>query len=105
MDDLTYEIEKVAFITQEDRGYTLQANYLAPPHQADALIEVRLNGELHRRFLFPAYKIYNLSAHLTDIVDGEIENNPSGYRMAAWDGISGATVISPRSEEANDGKT
>ena len=99
-----YEVQKVAFETDIDRGYMLRASYLAPPHQADALIEIFLNGELLRRFLFPAYKIYNLSAHFFDIVNSEIENNPNGYRMAAWDGLSGATIIAPNSlAESEDG--
>ena len=92
-----YEADKVAFenLDKPDRGYAVRATYTKPPHNGDALIEIFRHGEVLRRFLFPAYKIYNIAAHFTDIVDGELENNPSGYRMAAWDGISGAVFIDP----------
>ena len=59
------------------------------------MIEVMKDGQAVRKFLFPAYKIYNLQAHFRDIVDGEIENSSKGYEMAAWDGISGAAFIVP----------
>lgn len=95
-----YEVESVAFEGPKapDRGYTIRASYLKEPHAANALIEIFKDGQLARRFLFPAYKIYNLSAHFGDIVDGEIEQSAKGYEMAAWDGISGATVILPARE-------
>lgn len=51
-----------------------------------------------REIKFPAYKIYNLSAHLEDIVLYEewLElpllcrsfNYPNGYEIAAWNGLS-----------------
>lgn len=92
------EVESIAFEGPKtpDRGYTIRASYLKEPHKADALIEVMKEGEVIRKFLFPAYKIYNLSAHFKDIVDGEIENSAKGYEMAAWDGIQGATFIVPK---------
>lgn len=40
-------------------------------------------------FSTPAYKIYNLQAHFSDIVDGEIENSDSGYQIAASTGLEG----------------
>jgi hypothetical protein len=73
----------------EDRGYSAKAWYLKDIQESkgDALIEITLNGEVMHRFLFPAYKIWNIRAHFSDIVDGEIEGNDSGYGMAAWNGI------------------
>lgn len=96
----SFEVESVAFEGPKtpDRGYTIRASYLKEPHAADALIEVMKDGQPLRRFLFPAYKIYNLQAHFHDIVDGEIENSAKGYEMAAWNGISGAVILMP-----NDG--
>jgi hypothetical protein len=93
----SYEVESVAFEGPKtpDRGYTIRASYLKEPHKGDALIEVMKDGQPLRRFLFPAYKIYNLQAHFHDIVDGEIENSTKGYEMAAWDGISGAAILTP----------
>ena len=97
---MAYEVEKIAFEGPEipDRGYTAKASYLKPPHDADALIEVFLIGSMIRSFLVPAYKIWNIAAHFGDIVDGEIEKSAAGYEMAAWDGISGATVVLPEAE-------
>lgn len=96
-DGSAYVVASLAFEGPKppDRGYTIRASYLKEPHAADALIEVMKDGHLLRRFLFPAYKIYNLQAHFRDIVDGEIENSASGYEMAAWNGISGAVFLMP----------
>ena len=84
------EIDKVAFEGPNipDRGYTMRASYLKAPRNGDALIEVMKDGQPLRRFLFPAYKIYNLQAHFRDIVDGEIVKSASGYKMAAWNGLT-----------------
>jgi len=91
------EIEKVAFEGPKtpDRGYTIRASYMKAPRNGDALIEVMKDGTTIRRFLCPAYKIYNLQAHFSDIVDGEIERSVWGYEMAAWNGIIGAVVLMP----------
>jgi len=85
---MSHEIDKVAFESENpDRGYTVKASYLKPPNAGDALIEIFKDGQRVRQFLFPAYKIWNIAAHFTDIVDSEIAENDSGYRMAAWNGI------------------
>lgn len=86
---MTHEVEKVAYDTSEqpDRGYHVRASYLKAPNNGDALIEIFKDGQLLRHFLFPAYKIYNIVAHFSDIVDGELENSGSGYSMAASTGI------------------
>jgi hypothetical protein len=88
-------VDSVAFenLDKPDRGYAIRASYLAEPNDGDALIEIFKDGQPLREFLFPAYKIWNLAAHFSDIVDGEIEQSASGYEMAAWDGISGAAII------------
>ncbi len=76
----------------EDRGYEAKAWYLknTAESKGDALIEISLKGEVIRRFLFPAYKIWNIQAHFSDIVDGELAKSNSGYRLAAWNGIGPA---------------
>ena len=90
------EIDKIAFESDKpDRGYTVRASYLKSPHGGDALIQIFKDGQQIRSFLFPAYKIWNIAAHFSDIVDGEIKKSTEGYEMAAWDGISGATVFLP----------
>ena len=90
------EIDKLAFESKEpDRGYTVRAYYLKEPDAGDALVEIFKDGHRLRSFMFPAYKVWNIAAHFHDIVDGEIENSASGYEMAAWNGISGAVVVTP----------
>ena len=100
-------VESVAFEGPKtpDRGYTIRASYLKKPNDGDALIEVMKDGQVIRRFMFPAYKIYNLQAHFRDIVDGEIQNSAKGYEMAAWNGISGAVFLLPRTRQDNDDRT
>jgi len=79
------EVEAVAFEgpNTPDRGYTIKAIYLKPPHSGDALVEINKDGEKVREFLFPAYKIYNLQAHFSEIVDSEIAGGRSSSRSNA----------------------
>lgn len=86
--------EKLVFEI-EDRGYTCKAYYLKD--SGDALIEIFKDEKLLREFTFPAYKVYNISAHFNDIVDTEIWSKLSpmvrtphyknGYKMASWTGF------------------
>ncbi len=88
------EIEKIAFESEKpDRGYTVKASYLKEPNKADALVEIFKEGELVRKFTFPAYKIWNIAAHFSDIVDSEIEKNTNGYEQAASTGFGGHVAI------------
>lgn len=81
-------IDKLAFESERpDRGYTCHAWYLKNP-PGDALIEIKKDGALIRDFLFPAYKVWNIAAHFSDIVDGEIAKHDDGYRAAAWNGLT-----------------
>jgi len=74
-----------------DRGFNAKAWYLidVPESKGDALIEISKDGELLRQFIFPSYKIWNIAAHFTDIVDGELskENKERGYNIAASTGL------------------
>ena len=81
-------IEKQAFESRLDRGFRAKCFYLRKPHSGDALVEIYRDGRPFRRFLFPAYKVWNIAAHLSDIVDGEIAGNYSGYDLAGWDGFT-----------------
>ena len=84
------EVEKIAFESKEpDRGYTVRASYLKSPPAGDALVEIFKDGQPLRSFTFPAYKIWNIAAHFSDIVDGEIANHAGGYALAASDGLGG----------------
>jgi hypothetical protein len=82
------KIKKVAFESPVDRGYTVKGSYLEKPHDGDALIEVFKDGEPLRWFIFPAYKIWNIAAHFSDVVDSELRGDKVGYDMAAWTGFS-----------------
>ena len=67
-----------------DRGFNVKAWFLNDD-SGDALVKITKNGKLHRRFKWPAYKIFNIAAHFEDIVDGELEKTNdklSGYRIA-----------------------
>lgn len=75
-----------------DRGFEVAAYYLEEPCKGDALVEITRDGEPYRRFLWPAYKIWNIAAHFQDIVNGEIEGNYSGYDAAGWTGFS---IVNP----------
>ena len=77
--------EKVAF-EGEKRGYFFRATYLKIP-KGDALIEISRNGKMVREFLFPSYKIWNISAHADDIIDGLEKGSDSGLAIAASTGL------------------
>lgn len=78
-----------ALFNIDDRGYNAKAWYVEDVEESkgDALVEIRYNGHILREFIFPAYKIWNIHAHFTDIVDGEINSNKNGYEIAASNGI------------------
>lgn len=73
----------------DDREFNVRAFYLEDieSSKGDALIEIRYQDNLIREFIFPAYKIWNIAAHFSDIVDGEIDNDDRGYRLAASTGL------------------
>jgi len=64
-----------------DRGFNVKAWYLNDD-SGKALVKITKDGELHRTFKWPAYKIFNISAHFKDIIDGELEGRLSGYDIA-----------------------
>ena len=94
--DRKKEIEKPQFnIT--DRGFNVKAWYLenTETSKGDALIEIKYTDVLIRQFLFPSYKIWNIAAHFSDIVDGELSKNDKerGYKIAASNGLGGFAPI------------
>ena len=56
-----------------DRGFRIRAFYGKGKDKADALIEVRKNGKFYKRGRILAYKVSNIAAHFSDMVDNEIE--------------------------------
>jgi hypothetical protein len=83
------DIEKIAFEGPNipDRGYTMRVSYLEKPDHLNALVQLFKDGIEVRKFLWPAYKTYNLQAHFSEIVDSEIEQNGNGLNSAGWCGI------------------
>ena len=79
----------------DDRDFNVKAWYVenTEASKGDALIEISYNGKIIREFIFPAYKIYNIAAHFSDIVDSEINNEERGYLIAASDGLGGFAPI------------
>jgi hypothetical protein len=77
----------------DDRDFNVKAWYLKNTEESkgDALIEVKYKDKLIRQFLFPAYKIWNIAAHFSDIVDGELskDDKERGYAIAASTGLEG----------------
>ena len=79
--------EKVAF-EYEKSGYRFKATYLVEP-KGEALIEIFKDATLKKEFLFPAYKIWNISAHADDIIDGLEKGSDEGLHIAGSDGLGG----------------
>jgi len=77
-----------------DRGFNVKAWYLknTETEKGDALIKITKEGKLIREFIYPSYKIFNIAAHFSDIVDGELENNDVGYKIAGSDGLGGGVM-------------
>lgn len=87
IDRTKIEIDTIAF-EGEKRGYYFKATYLKEP-QTDALIEISKAGKIIKEFLFPAYKIYNISAHTDDIIDGLEKESSEGLFIAGSNGLGG----------------
>ncbi len=91
---LTFENNEPVFI-KEDRGFKVKAFYLEDDKEldikGDAFIKVSYQGKPVREFLFPAYKIFNIAAHFSDIVDGELskDGKERGYKIAGSTGLGG----------------
>jgi hypothetical protein len=79
--------EKIAF-EGEKRGYYFKATYLTEP-KGEALIEISKGTKMIKEFLFPAYKIWNISAHADDIIDGFETQNDCGLKIAGSNGLGG----------------
>ena len=90
-------IEKVAFETHEIKGHKITAWYLEQP-KGDALIKITKGDDVVQEFLYPAYKIWNLSAHAAEIIDGLLNKDDEGLRHAGSDGLGGGVMPRPVAE-------
>jgi hypothetical protein len=61
------DVKKAAFDI-EDRGFRVRAFYLEDD-SGDAEIEMTKDGEPFKNFRYPAYRIWNIAAHFSDMVD------------------------------------
>lgn len=71
----------------KDRGFSAKGFYIKD--SSNALVEIFKGEKLYRSFLFPAYKIWNIPVHFSDIVDGELKNSDEGYYVAGDTGFGG----------------
>jgi hypothetical protein len=78
---------KLIYKTKPDRGFVFKA--WETDSKGDALIEIEKDGKIIRSFSFPAYKVWNISAHANDIIESELNNNVNGYAIAGSDGLGG----------------
>lgn len=83
---------KLAFESPPDRGFIIKAWYVQTPG-GDAEVELFYEGNRIRHFFYPAYKVWNLAAHFSDIVESEINDDERGYLLAGSTGLGG--VIMP----------
>ena len=70
----------------EKRGYRFVGTDLIEP-KGDSLIEIFKGDLLVKKFLFPAYKIWNIPAHADDIINGLEEGNDNGLYAAGSTGL------------------
>lgn len=71
-----------------EEGYRFVATHLAEP-AGDDLIEIFKGTELVRAFLWPGYKIWNIAAHASDIIQSLNEGNSDGLYIAGSTGFGG----------------
>jgi len=79
------------------KGFNVKAWYLkdTKTSKGDALVIIKYKRKIIRKFIFPAYKIYNIGAHFEDIIEGELskDDKTRGYRIAASTGFGGSVEI------------
>ena len=85
------EKEKLAY-EEKYKGFNVQCWYLLGKEgdAGDALIRITRGRKLVRKFLFPAYKVWNIAAHFSEIVESELAGDIDGYGNAASAGIGGS---------------
>lgn len=58
---------------ESHRGHSVKAWYLAPPDDQNALLEFTApDGQIFQRF-YPAYRVWNISAHFGEMIDAQME--------------------------------
>jgi len=72
-----HQVDSVAYDTSDKpyRGYSVRVSYLKEPDNQDAWVEVFKDGTVVKSFYYPAYRIYNIAAHFSEMVDNDIEES------------------------------
>ncbi len=85
------EEEESPIFSITDRGFNLKAWYL---EDGNSKVIITQNGEPFKEFLYPSYKIFNIAAHFSDIIDGELSETDKdrGYEIAGSDGLGGTVM-------------
>lgn len=89
--------DKIAY-EGEKSGYKFVATYLSSP-KGEALVEISKGDKMVRRFLFPAYKIWNISAHADDIIEGLERESDDGLYIAGSTGSGGNAYVPTESKK------
>lgn len=87
MDKSKIVIDKVAF-NDETQGFNFKGTFLKEP-KGMALIEISRDNQMVREFLFPSYKIWNITAHANDIAIYLKQESDEGLYIAGSDGLGG----------------
>jgi len=87
--------EKLAF-KETYRGYSVEM-YWGEGADARGIVTREQDGKKLLEFSYPAYKIFNIQAHWSDIVDGELQGDKSGWAIAGSDGLGG--MIMPQEKQ------
>lgn len=69
--------------------YRFTATYLEEPNKGEALIQIWKGDDKVREFRFPSYKIWNIMAHHTDIIEGLEKDSDEGLKVAGSTGLGG----------------
>jgi len=56
--------------TEPYRGFTVKAFWGDEP---DARVEVFKDGVPYKTFTYPAYRVFNIQAHFTDMVENDLD--------------------------------
>ncbi len=78
----SHEVAGVAYDTKDSpyQGFHVRASYLKAPNDRDAWIEIFRDGEPWRSYYYPAYRIYNVAAHFSDMIDEVLDDDKKTVR-------------------------
>ena len=88
------EIDGTELFNITYRDFNVKAWYLkdTATEQGDALFRITKSDGSFKEAFYPAYKIYNIAAHVEEIIDSEINGDMTGYLIAGSDGLGGCVL-------------